>query len=107
MADPAAATRPTQRATLLPDGETRRDLATAQILGAGAGASDGFLATARAWRLVLRGESSDFSGCGASTLDSWSADLLKAFGVGQGGKLDVRRELRRRGVAAFGMLLAA
>lgn len=69
--------------------------------------SDAFSFTAAAWRSVLRGATSDFSACGDSTLDGWTADLLKAFGVGQGTATDVRRELRRRGVAAFGMLLAA
>jgi hypothetical protein len=69
--------------------------------------SEPFASTAAAWRSVLRGATSDFSACGDSTLDGWTADLLKAFGVGQGTTTDVRRELRRRGVAAFGMLLAA
>jgi hypothetical protein len=69
--------------------------------------SESFASTAAAWRSVLRGATSDFSACGDSTLDGWTADLLKAFGVGQGTTTDVRRELRRRGVAAFGMLLAA
>jgi len=66
-----------------------------------------FTATSSAWRMVLRGESDDFSACGTSTLDGWAADLLKAFGVGRDAPIDVRRELRRRGVAAFGMILAA
>jgi hypothetical protein len=64
-----------------------------------------FASTASAWRNVLRGETNDLSACGTTTLDSWSADLLRAFGVG--GSKDVRRELRGRGVAAFGMLVAA
>jgi hypothetical protein len=66
-----------------------------------------FVTTANAWRMVLRGESNDFSACGTSTLDGWAGDILKAFGVGRDGKVDVKRELRRRGVAAFGMILAA
>lgn len=66
-----------------------------------------FVATASAWRMVLRGESNDFSACGTSTLDGWAADVLKSFGVGRDGRVDVKRELRRRGVAAFGMILAA
>jgi hypothetical protein len=66
-----------------------------------------FIATARAWRDVLSGASNDLSACGSTTLDGWAGDLLRAFGVGGDGKVDVRRELRRRGVAAFGMLLAA
>jgi len=73
----------------------------------GLSASAAFNTTATAWRRVLRNESNDFSACGTSTLDAWAADLLKAFGVGKDGRVDVRRELRRRGVAAFGMILAA
>lgn len=69
--------------------------------------SAAFTGTSSAWRAVLRGQSNDFSACGTSTLDAWAADLLKAFGVGRDGRVDVRRELRRRGVAAFGMILAA
>jgi len=57
--------------------------------------------------MVLCGESNDFSACGTSTLDGWAGDLLKSFGVGRDGRIDVKRELRRRGVAAFGMILAA
>jgi hypothetical protein len=68
--------------------------------------SEGFVRTASAWRSVLRGETNDLSACGTSTLDGWGAELLKALGVGDG-KSDVRKELRRRGVAAFGMLAAA
>jgi hypothetical protein len=73
----------------------------------GVRAAASFSETAVAWRKVLRGETDDLSGCGATTLDGWGVDVLRAFGVGRDGKLDVRRELRRRGVAAFGMLLAA
>jgi hypothetical protein len=90
--------------------ETRSRLVAAGVLRSSEGVvrpSEAFTSTAAAWRSVLRGETSDFSACGDSTLDGWTADLLKAFGVGQGTATDVRRELRRRGVAAFGMLLAA
>ena len=69
--------------------------------------SDAFVGRSNAWRMVLRRESDDFSACGATTLDGWAGDLLKAFDVGRDGKTDVRRELRKRGVAAFGMILAA
>lgn len=69
--------------------------------------SASFVATADAWRRVLRNESSDFSAVGTATLDVWSADLLRALGVGVHDGFDVRKELRRRGVAAFGMRLAA
>jgi hypothetical protein len=88
----------------------RSSIVSAAIVSDGAGTlapSASFTATSNAWRMVLRGESNDFSACGTSTLDGWAADLLKAFGVGRDGRVDVRRELRRRGVAAFGMILAA
>jgi hypothetical protein len=59
-----------------------------------------------AWRDVLRGQSADLSACGATTLDNWAAEVLDAFGVipPEG---DLRRALRKKGVAAFGMRLAA
>jgi hypothetical protein len=69
--------------------------------------TEAFATTASAWRRVLREETSDLSACGASTLDTWGADLLSALGVGRDGRTDVRRELRKRGVAAFGMRVAA
>ena len=96
-------------ASSLPEGARER-LIAARILvrsDAALSPSEGFTSIAGAWRSVLRGVTHDLSACGASTLDGWSAELLSAFGVGQGGATDVRRELRRRGVAAFGMLLAA
>lgn len=87
--------------------DTRRALSAAGITTPDGAPGSSFVSTAVAWRKVLRGESSDFSDCGTSTLDVWGTDLLKALGVGAAAGTDVRRELRRRGVAAFGMLLAA
>jgi hypothetical protein len=95
-------------ASLPNDAQAR--LVAADILcrsGAALSPSDTFTSLASAWRGVLCGDTQDLSACGESTLDGWSADLLRALGVGQGSATDVRRELRRRGVAAFGMLLAA
>jgi hypothetical protein len=95
--------------SVLPE-EAQARLIAARVLvrsDAALSPSDVFTSMAGAWRGVLRGVTNDLSACGASTLDGWSAELLSAFGVGQGGVTDVRRELRRRGVAAFGMLLAA
>jgi hypothetical protein len=92
------------------DPESQRLLVAARIAEDADGRirlSTSFLETAQAWRDVLSGETNDLSACGTSTLDGWAGDLLKALGVGRDGKMDVRRELRRRGVAAFGMLLAA
>ena len=97
----------------------------------GAGAEEGALATLRvvigqarvgadttddvqrmrtqalAWQGILRGESEDFGACGASALDEWSAQMLATI-LGNPGKADgLRRELRRRGVAAFGIVADA
>jgi hypothetical protein len=67
-----------------------------------------FVATATAWRDVLRGESSDLGACGQNTLDRWAAELLAALlSVPTQRAEDLRRDLRRSGVAAFGMLAAA
>jgi hypothetical protein len=63
--------------------------------------------TAAAWRRALSGETDDLQGCGDSTLDTWSASFLGAclaYDTAAIGRL--RRTLRRRGVAAFGMLAA-
>lgn len=62
---------------------------------------------ASAWQGILRGESEDFSACGASALDEWAATVI-ARTLGEAGRTaDLRRELRRRGVAAFGLVEAA
>jgi hypothetical protein len=63
--------------------------------------------TAAAWRAILRGDSEDFSSCGTRMLDEWAADLVGCL-VGAPAKTErLRRELRTRGVAAFGLVLAA
>lgn len=64
-------------------------------------------AIARAWRGILRGEQEDLSACGDSTLDGWAAGLLEVLGIRGEGDASARRALRKRGVAAFGMLVAA
>jgi len=57
-----------------------------------------------AWRGILRGESEDYEACGAATLDEWAADVV-AGAVGAGVRAEgIRRELRKRGVAAFGLV---
>lgn len=63
-------------------------------------------ATLDAWRDVLQDRSTDLSACGTTTLDVWGAELLVALGAPRS-CAELRKELRRRGVAAFGMLLAA
>jgi hypothetical protein len=59
---------------------------------------------ARGWQRVLCGECDDLSECGALALDEWCAGIV-ARAVGNVSRADgLRRELRRRGVAAFGWL---
>lgn len=60
-----------------------------------------------AWQGILRGESDDFGPCGAPTLDEWSANLVaRVLGLASRSE-GIRRELRRRGVAAFGFVADA
>jgi hypothetical protein len=62
---------------------------------------------AAAWQAILRGESENFAACGASTLDEWCS-MLVAAALGEPTRADsLRRELRRRGVAAFGLIVEA
>lgn len=66
-----------------------------------------FRTAAAAWCAILRGESEDFSACGASALDEWCS-MLVAAALGEPARADgLRRELRRRGVAAFGLVVEA
>ncbi len=61
-----------------------------------------------AWTAVLRGASQDFAACGTTTLDRFGAELLTALlAVPTTRADDLRRELRKAGVAAFGVLAAA
>jgi hypothetical protein len=67
----------------------------------------GFLAAdsiAIAWRAILRGESDDFAACGAKSLDEWAAEALARFLDAPAKVATFRRELRARGVAAFGLV---
>jgi hypothetical protein len=61
-----------------------------------------------AWGAVLRGASQDFAACGTTTLDRFGAELLAALLAVPTTRADeLRRELRKAGVAAFGVLAAA
>ena len=61
--------------------------------------------TACAWRRIITGESEDYAACGAKSLDEWSAELVARL-IAMPGKTDqLRRELRSRGVAAFGLVV--
>ncbi|MGH7435097.1 MAG: hypothetical protein ACRENE_05425 [Polyangiaceae bacterium] len=63
-------------------------------------------AGARAWQSVIRGQSEDFSDCGTTALDEWAAGIVARV-VGNGRSDAIRREVRRRGVAAFGFMAEA
>lgn len=61
-----------------------------------------------AWVAVLRGESQDFGACGTTTLDRFGGELLAALLALPATRADeLRRELRKAGIAAFGVLEAA
>lgn len=68
--------------------------------------SDDFKQNASAWARVLSGASDDLSACG-DTLDGFAASLLGALLGPSSDTKGLRRELRKRGVAAFGMLAVA
>lgn len=72
---------------------------------AGLDASEELATLMRGWRAVL--DHNDFSGCGAATLNEWAADLLAAALGGPARASAMQYELRRRGVAAFGMVQKA
>ena len=63
-----------------------------------------FSTTSSAWQKMLRGESGDLGVCGDATLDGWTADLVARVIAKPTLVSAIRRDLRRRGIAAFGML---
>jgi hypothetical protein len=62
-------------------------------------------ALAPAWRAALEG--GDLAGCGDQSLDVWASELLALLLSAPSEREALRRALRRQGVAAFGMLVAA
>jgi hypothetical protein len=72
--------------------------------------SSAFTARVVAWHGILRGESEDFSlpdGGALEPLDEWAADVLARI-VGPPARAEsIRRDLRRRGIAAFGLVAEA
>jgi hypothetical protein len=74
---------------------------------AGVARSERFTRQVLAWQDVLRETGEDFSACGTATLDEWSADLVARTLGGSTRPDAIRRELRKHGVAAFGLLAAA
>lgn len=60
---------------------------------------------ASGWRRLLSGVASDLAACGERPLDEWVAGLVgTCLGYDAALTAGVRRALRKRGVAAFGML---
>jgi hypothetical protein len=66
-----------------------------------------FRAQSLAWRAILLGTSDDFAACGGAMLDEWAADLLARLLGAPARATALRRDLRSRGVAAFGLVEAA
>lgn len=64
--------------------------------------SDSFVAAAQAWRSTLLGEEADFSAC-TTMLDEWSANLIAVLAGTPDRRETLRRDLRSRGIAAFGI----
>jgi hypothetical protein len=73
----------------------------------GTGVAASFVETASAWRAILRGTSDDFTACGAAMLDEWASDLLARMLCAPASAPMLRKELRMRGVAAFGLVEVA
>jgi hypothetical protein len=71
---------------------------------AGIRPTESFASIRTAWQGILRGESGDLAACGDSTLDTWTADLIARLVASPDKTSMIRRDLRRRGIAAFGML---
>lgn len=68
---------------------------------------EGFARQRRAWSAVLRGESDDLEACGGATLDEFATEVVsRALGHPERA-LELRKEIRSRGIAAFGIIEAA
>ncbi|NOU31350.1 MAG: hypothetical protein HOO96_25920 [Polyangiaceae bacterium] len=68
---------------------------------------EGFARQRRAWSAVLRGESDDLEACGGATLDEFATEVVsRALGHPERA-LEIRKEIRSRGIAAFGIIEAA
>lgn len=88
---------------------TLKTLISRRILASsGTHATPEFRATTEAWRAVLDGLSADLTPCGSATLDAWSAELVAAaLDAPSSAVPELRRALRRGGIAAFGLLAVA
>jgi hypothetical protein len=63
--------------------------------------------TVLAWQGILRGDGDDLAACGRATLDEWAADIVARLLGNPVHAAALRRELRQRGVAAFGLVAQA
>ena len=63
-----------------------------------------FVARTKAWHAILLGTSDDFDACGGAMLDEWAADVIACLLGSAARAVALRRELRSRGVAAFGLV---
>jgi hypothetical protein len=61
-------------------------------------------AIGRAWHRVLRGETNDLRIASGMLLDEWAAGAIASAFEDPSAQLALRRELRARGVCAFGVL---
>lgn len=86
--------------------EAAQALAEANVVR-GTDVTPAFVAQTHAWRAILLGTSDDFAACGGAMLDEWAADLLARLLGAPSRATALRRELRSRGVAAFGLVEAA
>jgi hypothetical protein len=66
--------------------------------------TESFRHLAQAWKSALSTDGGDLSGCGETTLDNWTADLVSRLIAVPAKANAIRRDLRRHGIAAFGML---
>ncbi len=99
--------RASRRAFPYKAAETLAEANIARLEGEELVATAAFLRVVAEWRRVLAGEGGDFSKCGNRTFDEWSADFLARI-LGAPARFDwMKRELRARGVAAFGLVEAA
>lgn len=90
------------------DDSAERALRARGYLTSDGTASPAFSNVADAWRRVLDGTSTELAACGEKTLDEWGSGLLASLlGRAPQAAEELRRALRRAGVAAFGMRDAA
>jgi hypothetical protein len=69
--------------------------------------SASLLAARATWSSLLDGQREELPAELSMSLDEWAAELLGALLAAPDDKPQLRRQLRKRGVAAFGLLAAA